>query len=62
MCPGSSGLPVTDEAKGNTACRKSGGRTTSGRHAPQDPRGMVKAGLLEVQSRSGYKTPRYKAG
>jgi hypothetical protein len=61
-CPGSSGLPATDEAKGNRACRRSGGRTASGRHAPQDPRGMVKATLLEVESRSGSNTPRHNAG
>ena len=27
-------------------------------NAPQDPRGMVKARLLEVQSRSGHSQPR----
>ena len=55
-------LTRTDEAKGNRACRRSGGRTASGTLAPRDPRGMVKARLLEVQSRSGSKTPRHNAG
>ena len=61
-CPGPSGLPVTDEAKGNRACRRSGGRTTSGKLAPRDPCGMVKATLLEVEPRSGSNPPRHKAG
>jgi hypothetical protein len=52
-CPGSSGLPVTDEAKGNRACRRSGERTASGTHAPRDPRGMVQAPLLEAPSERG---------
>ena len=49
-----------EKAAGPSKTRREAGANQA--TAPQDPRGMVKAELLEVQSRSGYKTPRYKAG
>ena len=48
--PGSSGLPTVERHGGPQPAGEAGAGEVSKPNAPQDPRGMVKATLLQVQS------------
>jgi IS605 OrfB family transposase len=55
--PGPSGSPTVERHGGPQHAGKAGAGDVSKPNAPQGSRGMAKARLLEVQSRSGYSQP-----
>ena len=57
--PGSFGLPTTERYGGPQHAEDAENDEVSEIMAPPDPRGMVKARLLKVQSRSGLMKPRH---
>src|SRR6516165_2610314 len=56
--PGSSGSPTVERHGGPQPAGEAEAGDVSKPNAPPDPRGMVKATLLQVQSRSGHVQPR----